>query len=205
MQGFSREGQGYPRLQPTAHIGTSPRRTPPLSPCVCQPHVPLPHITTLMGAAWTPEFTRVLKHLCCFGCRYLNRHKYKPWGPHGVSVSRQLLALKTLLWVHLTCYPHPRLVGNILWGFCSPSLASPQARTPRGLRLPRCSDGGEHLQACPLHTCEDRPRAASITRGPGALAALPQVCPPRTQRPPFPHLPGEGQGISGPGRGGVGG
>lgn len=60
-----------------------------------------------MGTAWTPEFTRVLKHLCCFGCRYFNGHKYKPWGPHGVSVSRQLLALKTLLWVHLTCYPTP--------------------------------------------------------------------------------------------------
>ena len=78
-----------------------------MSPCVCQPHVPLPHITTLMGTTWTPEFTRVLKHLCCFGCRYFKRHKYKQWGPHGVSVSRQLLALKMLLWVHLTCYPTP--------------------------------------------------------------------------------------------------
>lgn len=68
----------------------------------------------------------------------------------------------------------------------------------RGLHLPRCSDGGEHPQACPLHTCEDRPRAASITRVPGALAALSQVCPPWTQGCPLPHL---GQGISGPGGG----
>ena len=145
-----------------------------MSPCVCHPHVPLPHIPTLTGTTHTPEFTCVLKRLHCLGTQI-----QALWTPR-CSCFQAAPGFKNAAvgpYNLLPLPPHPRLVGNILWGFWSPALPPPQPRTPRGLCLPRCSDGGEHPQACPLHSCEDRPRAAGITRVPGAPAALSQVCP----------------------------
>lgn len=101
-------GGGPPLRGPSAsHSQTSP---PPASEPHARPHpghlsvIPAspPTDNILMGPTGMLAFTCVLK--CpCFVCQCFNGHQCKGGGPPGVSVFRQLSALKTLLCV---CVAH---------------------------------------------------------------------------------------------------